>query len=122
MKVKCITDEDRFLTKDKIYEVFLDSQLNAYINDDTGGEYDIGEDIDIFEVVQEENIETNSKTLRDEFAMAAMTGDWASQDDDSLGYFSNAHSTQESLQSCAKLYYRMADAMLKVREENANTN
>lgn len=52
---------------------------------------------------------------RDLFAMAALQGDWASQSNES-GYFEN---TEEPtiLEDRARLYYLMADAMLKVRGE-----
>ena len=52
------------------------------------------------------------KTLRDEFAMAAMQGDWAAQSD-SFGIFTE----KADLMVAARQYYCMADAMMKVREE-----
>lgn len=52
--------------------------------------------------------------LRDSFAIAAMQGDWASQDDTSTGVWAN-NAPDSDLQTRAKLYYRMADAMLAVR-------
>lgn len=52
-------------------------------------------------------------SLRDQFAMAAMQGDLASQSV-SLGHFDN-DAPEESLVNRAKFYYRMADAMLKAR-------
>ena len=56
-------------------------------------------------------------TLRDQFAMAAMQGDWAAQDasNDGSGLFLPS-AKDESLRSWAVLYYRMADAMLEVRK------
>ncbi|WP_273802165.1 hypothetical protein [Proteus vulgaris] len=54
-----------------------------------------------------------SASLRDKFAMAAMQGDLASQNED-LGYFPN-DSPDEGLVNRANFYYRMADAMLKAR-------
>lgn len=53
------------------------------------------------------------KTLRDEFAMAAMQGDWAAQSRDT-GEFTN-DMPAEFLEARAEFYYRMADAMLKAR-------
>jgi len=46
-------------------------------------------------------------SLRDWFAGKAMQGDWASQD---------ITGNDEALLEHAKIYYRMADAMLKARE------
>lgn len=45
-------------------------------------------------------------TLRDQFAMAAMQGDWALRD-------------QKELEPLARKYYRMADAMLEARKQTA---
>lgn len=56
----------------------------------------------------------DKKTLRDEYAMAAMQGDWASQ----LGHFDQDSDT-EQLKDRARMYYRMADAMCEVRHEGA---
>lgn len=56
----------------------------------------------------------NQKTLRDEFAMAAMAGDWAS----SLGRFDDDIDS-EHLKDRARLYFRMADMMCNVRHEGA---
>lgn len=50
--------------------------------------------------------------LRDQFAVAAMQGDWATQNSED-GYFANC--TDEQLVNSAKIYYRMADAMLAAR-------
>jgi hypothetical protein len=55
----------------------------------------------------------DDKTLRDEFALGALTGDWAS----SLGRFDD-DGDPEHLRSRANLYYRMADAMLQERQGN----
>lgn len=52
-------------------------------------------------------------TLRDQFAMAAMQGDWAAQDERS-GYF-DENSGEATFSKSAEMYYRMADAMLKAR-------
>lgn len=54
-------------------------------------------------------------TLRDYFAAKAMQGDWAAQDD-LTGVFLNGDS-EDDLYLRAKLYYRMADAMLRARNE-----
>ncbi len=54
------------------------------------------------------------KTLRDEFAMAALAGDWASQ----LGHFEDNGDT-EHMRDRARMYYRMADVMCEVRHEGA---
>ncbi|CAB5643127.1 hypothetical protein [Providencia rettgeri] len=51
--------------------------------------------------------------LRDQFAMAAMQGDWAEQDERS-GYF-DENSGEATFSKSAEMYYRMADAMLKTR-------
>lgn len=53
-----------------------------------------------------------STSLRDQFAMAAMQGDWAAQSPE-LGQFATC--SDEDLERHAKDYYRIADAMLKVR-------
>lgn len=52
-------------------------------------------------------------TLRDWFAGKALEGDWATQDEHS-GYWSN-DTTPEAFETRAKMYYNMADAMLKAR-------
>ncbi|WP_272659502.1 hypothetical protein [Providencia sp. PROV172] len=52
-------------------------------------------------------------TLRDQFAMAAMQGDWAAQDECS-GYF-DENSGEATFSKSAEMYYRMADAMLAAR-------
>lgn len=52
-------------------------------------------------------------SLRDQFAMAAMQGDWAAQDERS-GYF-DENSGEATFSKSAEMYYRMADAMLKAR-------
>lgn len=51
------------------------------------------------------------KTLRDEFAIAAMTGDLAS----ALGHFDMDGDT-EDFRTRARLYYRIADAMMQERK------
>lgn len=56
----------------------------------------------------------NIKTLRDEFALAALTGDWGSQ----LGRFDD-ETDNEHLRDRARVYYRMADVMCEVRHEAA---
>ncbi len=53
-------------------------------------------------------------SIRDYFAAMAMAGDWASQFEQD--YFSNGVS-DAILEGRAKEYYRMADAMIKTREE-----
>ncbi len=50
--------------------------------------------------------------LRDQFAMSAMQGDWANQNSE-VGYFADCN--DEQLVNSAKIYYRMADAMLAAR-------
>ena len=53
-------------------------------------------------------------TLRDYIAIAALCGDWAPGSEDNAW----AHTTpDENLERRARLYYRMADAMMKVRVE-----
>lgn len=51
------------------------------------------------------------KTLRDEFAMAAMQGDLASPATSGIC----PGTVQDFLEARAELYYRMADAMMKAR-------
>lgn len=51
------------------------------------------------------------KTLRDEFVIACMLGDWAS----SLGHFDN-DGDPEHLRQRVQLYYRMADAAMIERD------
>jgi hypothetical protein len=53
----------------------------------------------------------DEKTLRDEFAMYAMAGDWASH----LGHF-DEDGEDPYLREKARLYYRMADAMMAERQ------
>ena len=56
-----------------------------------------------------------ASSLRDTFAMAAMQGDLASQDENT-GYYENS-TPDEFLMARAEFYYRMADAMLRAREK-----
>ncbi|WGL95973.1 hypothetical protein [Arsenophonus nasoniae] len=128
MKVKCINNKDENsniiegLEVGKVYEVFthdmhdyhyvyLDNLIKLGINcsDYKKSKY--------FQVHQEK--ESTQKTLRDEFAMAAMKGDWAAQNETGLAHYSTQDI--EYLQKAAKSYYMMADAMLKVRNENEQT-
>ncbi len=52
-------------------------------------------------------------TLRDYFAAMAMQGDWACQGSDNGAF--TGDSSNAVFEGSAKLYYRMADAMLKER-------
>lgn len=54
-------------------------------------------------------------SLRNYIAIKAMQGDWASQSE-STGEWANSTS-EEYLLNRARLYYRMADAMIKVSKE-----
>lgn len=57
-------------------------------------------------------------TLRDFFAAFVMAGEWAGQEgSNALGYSHDI--PQRILDNSATLYYRMADAMLKAREQKA---
>lgn len=59
--------------------------------------------------------QTDGMTLRDYFAAQAMQGDVAAQAE---GWHVFApETTAETLLSSARLYYRMADAMLRARKE-----
>ena len=53
-------------------------------------------------------------TLRDQFAMAAMTGDWAAQELETHVFADECSDTL--LSKAATMYYRMADAMLEARK------
>ena len=55
------------------------------------------------------------KILRDEFAMAAMQGEWASHNYESMSFLFNK-ATQADFERIAHICYRMADAMMKARE------
>ncbi len=55
-------------------------------------------------------------TLLDYFAAKAMQGDWAAQSNDT-GVWPNDAST-EGMEARAKVYYRMADAMIKARSQS----
>lgn len=61
-----------------------------------------------------ENWRTEGLLLRDHFAAKAMQGDWAAQSE--IGEFDSAVS-EEVLYERAKVYYRMADAMIAARGE-----
>ena len=55
-------------------------------------------------------------TLLDYFAAKAMQGDWSSQgDDNGVGIFS-PEVPNATLDRSARLYYRMAEAMLRARK------
>lgn len=54
--------------------------------------------------------------LRDFLASQVMSGDWACQDEEDFGVWGD-NTKKEILEDRARLYYRMADAMLKVRAE-----
>lgn len=62
---------------------------------------------------ESERLGGSGMTLRDYFAAKAMQGDWASQSED----HNLARYTDDALDKQAKLYYRMADAMLRAREK-----
>ncbi|EMH1212280.1 hypothetical protein AB7Y15_19630 [Morganella morganii] len=61
-----------------------------------------------------QHLSQEGMTLRDYFAAKAMQGDWTNQNSD-VGYFANCN--DEQLVNAAKIYYRMADAMLRAREK-----
>ena len=61
----------------------------------------------------DEDVRSEGMTLRDYFAAKAMQGDWASQSED----YNLARYTDDALDKQAKIYYRMADAMLRAREK-----
>lgn len=75
------------------------------------GDYDLLYRFDDEPDVQ--SLTVNDATLRDYFAAKAMQGDWASQSED----HNLASYTDDALDKQAKLYYRMADAMLRAREK-----
>lgn len=54
-------------------------------------------------------------SLRDYFATKALEGDWASQNINNTGVFT-PECSKTTLERSAKMYYRMADAMLAARE------
>lgn len=56
--------------------------------------------------------------LRDLLAGLAMAGDWAAQKFSMATYYVPSDATRDQLRERARLYYRMADAMLDVREES----
>jgi hypothetical protein len=57
------------------------------------------------------------KSLRDEFAMAAMQGDWAAQ---TQGWHEFKPGLSKAMfERSAKLYYRMADAMMDARKPSS---
>lgn len=60
------------------------------------------------------NVAEFGMDLRDYFMAKAMQGDWAAQSAE-LGEF-RAEISQEALENRARLYYRMADAAMKMRE------
>ena len=62
-----------------------------------------------------EGIGQEGMSMRDYFAAKAMQGDWSAQDD-RQGYFDNDVSDDVFI-GRARVYYRMADAMLKARGE-----
>ncbi|EMY0637125.1 hypothetical protein AB6F55_07895 [Providencia hangzhouensis] len=64
-------------------------------------------------MTDKQNLPWQLEELRDKFAMAAMQGDFAAQDEES-GYYPN-DTPDEFLIKRAEFYYRMADAMLKAR-------
>lgn len=61
---------------------------------------------------------TTGMTLRDYFAAMAMQGDWASQKTDSHYY--DGSTDDLYLKNAAKLYYRMADIMIKARSQKSD--
>lgn len=108
MKVKCINADCSFLTLNKIYAVHLDDYLQAYVVDDTNGEYLIGYENHYLEKVQDN---TTAKNLRDEFAMAVINA---------MGHQHDYRKIVEYT-ALAEAAYEMADAMLEVRNENEQT-
>ena len=62
------------------------------------------------------NCDHHGMSLRDYFAAKAMQGDWSSQgDDNGVGIFS-PEIPNATLDRSARLYYRMAEAMLRARK------
>ena len=59
----------------------------------------------------------DTQDLRDLFAGLAMMGDWATQEPMQRGFCPD-DAPMDDLMRRARLYYRMARAMLKVREES----
>ena len=57
------------------------------------------------------------KTLRDEFAIAALIGDWSAQRPEWHEF--TTRDRREHFMLSARLYYLMADAMLEVRKSNS---
>lgn len=61
-------------------------------------------------------VQRNKESLRDKFAKAAMQGDWAAQSQENTGVF-HTQMSDESFQEQARMYFRMADEMMKVRDD-----
>jgi hypothetical protein len=57
----------------------------------------------------------NGTSLRDYIAIKAMQGDWAAQSESTGEWTSDI--PEENLLKRARLYYRMADAIIKVSKE-----
>ncbi|MBP2156911.1 hypothetical protein [Erwinia rhapontici] len=63
----------------------------------------------------EYQIQDKGMTLLDHFAGLAMQGDWAAQNEHQGGFANDV--SEEILYVRAKVYYRMAEAMLLARAE-----
>lgn len=114
MKVKCITDQYSYLTKDKYYKVHLNIYLLPYIIDDSGHVYGIDGCEEEFSYVKYDD-GVSQKTLRDEFAMSAIQGILTTMASP-MGDIDTDH--HEYISRGA---YSIADAMLEVRNENEQT-
>ncbi|WGL99120.1 hypothetical protein QE177_04360 [Arsenophonus sp. aPb] len=109
MKVKCI-NEGYFLTLGKIYDVYIADDLDAYIINDAGDIYFIRKCCHLLEVIHHDK-DVAQKTLRDEFAMAVINA---------MGHQHDYRKIVEYT-ALAEAAYEMADAILEVRNENAQT-
>ena len=83
--------------------------------------YELPDYAEMWRIASSENVrlreamEAYRITLRDQFAMAAMSGDWAAYSE-AMREFTD-DTKQEFLQLRATLYYRMASAMMEARKE-----
>lgn len=66
-------------------------------------------------IMKGERLNNTEKTLRDEFAMAALAGDMAAQNEQT-GTWPNTAS-DDFLEERAAFFYRFADAMMRVRDK-----
>lgn len=106
-----------YLTAGKRYEVLREDDLGFYITDNDGDEICClwrNCPHARWDWTREEVTQDDTETLRDRFAMAALQGELAAQDDDDIR---RDYSDGDGVTNLATWSYRIADAMMIARRK-----